>query len=136
VTHQESVELVLRFWREVWNPPYNRDVIDELLSEDFSFVNAGIEIGPRAAFKEWVAAFGSRIADASIQPVDTFASADGTKVVSRWKATGKNAGLFGLPADGKPMDFTGISIWEVRDGRLTRQWLERSAFELYQKLKA
>lgn len=136
MTQSESVELVLRFWREVWSPPYNRDTIDALLSEDFVFVNSGAEVSPRTAFKAWVEAFGSKIEDARLTPIDTFANEDGSKVVSRWKATGKNAGLFGLTADGRPLEFTGISIWEVRDGKLSRQWLERSAFELYQRLKA
>lgn len=63
---KDSVELVLRFWKEVWNPPYNRNAIDELLAEDFVFVNSGAEVSPRTAFKAWVEAFGSKIEDARL----------------------------------------------------------------------
>jgi len=28
----------------------------------------------------------------------------------------------------------GIAIWAVRDGKLARCWVERAAWELYQKL--
>lgn len=132
----ESIQLVERFWQEVWAPPYNIDVIDELLSEDFEFDNAGSKIVRRAAFKEWVKAFGGRISEARLVPLETFATADGSKVASRWRGTGKNNGMFGLPADGQPIEFTGISIWHVRNGKLASHFLERSAFELYQRLRS
>jgi predicted ester cyclase len=131
---ERSVDLVLRFWREVWSPPYNIDVIDDLLTDDFVLVNAGVPIHSRSSFKEFVRAFGRRLGDARLTPEDTFANVDGTKVVTRWRATGKNNGMFGLPPNGEPVEFTGISIWEIRDDKLAAHWIERSAFELYQKL--
>ena len=131
-----SVNLVLRFWREVWGLPYNIDVIDELLTDDFALMNAGTTLHGRSAFKDWVGSFGGRIGDVRLIPEEAFANHDGTKVVSRWRATGNNNGMFGLPPDHRPIEFTGISIWQVRDGRLAAQWIERSAFELYQKLVA
>ena len=134
MTPENSVDMVQRFWREVWSPPYNIDVIDELLADDFVCVNAGVEIRSRAAFKEWVRTFSSRIGNARLQPLDTFSNSDGSKVVSRWKATGSNEGILGLPKDGRPIEFTGISIWQVRGDRLTHHIIERSAFELYKSL--
>ena len=53
-----------------------------------------------------------------------------------WICSGRNNGMLGLPADGRPVAFTGIAIWEVRDGKLARCWVERSAWELYQNLDA
>lgn len=132
----QSVNLVLRFWREVWSPPYNIDAIDELLTEDFSAVNAGVPIQSRAAFKEWAGMFRSRIGDVRLEPLDTFANVDGSRVASRWHATGRNNGMFGLQPNGEPVAFTGISIWEVRGGKLVSHWFERSALELFQKLTA
>jgi hypothetical protein len=41
-----------------------------------------------------------------------------------------------LPADGRPIDFTGIAIWRVESGRLAECWAERSAYELYRRLAA
>ncbi len=126
-----SIELVLRFWQELWNPPYNFDVIDEILSEDFVLVSAGLEITTRTAFKELAATLRSVFVDGRFHVLDSFASADGSKVVGRWKTVGKNHGIFGLPPDGATVEFTGISIWEVRGNRLTKQWVERSALECY-----
>ena len=55
--------------------------------------------------------------------------------VSRWTVTGFNRGIFDTPADDRPVQFTGIAIWEVRNGKLARNWVERSAYELSQQLK-
>jgi hypothetical protein len=33
------------------------------------------------------------------------------------------------------VQFTGIAIWEVRNGKLAHNWIERSAYELSQQLK-
>ena len=57
-------------------------------------------------------------------------------MVSRWITRGRNLGIFGLPADGRPIAFTGIAIWRVQDGRLAECWVERSALELRQALEA
>jgi NADPH:quinone reductase-like Zn-dependent oxidoreductase len=40
-----------------------------------------------------------------------------------------------MPADDRPIDFTGIAVWEVRDGKLAHNWVERSAYELVQRLE-
>jgi predicted ester cyclase len=42
--------------------------------------------------------------------------------------------MFGLPADGAPVEFTGIAIWRVESGRLAECWVERAALELYNRL--
>lgn len=130
----ESIEIVLRFWRELWNPPYNIAVIDEILSEDFVFESAGKEIATRAAFKEWTIKFQSIFKDGRFVVLDIFANPDGTKVVGRWKTTGRNNGLYGLPPDGQTVELTGMSIMQVRGGRLVHHWAERSALEAYQML--
>ena len=130
----DSIELVLRFWRELWNPPYNFAVIDEILSEDFVFNSAGTEIVTRAAFKEWVLMNSAFRQNGRFYVVDTLANSDGTKVVGRWKTTGTNNGMFGLPPDGQTVEITGISIMQIRGDRIVQQWAERSALECYQRL--
>jgi predicted ester cyclase len=62
--------------------------------------------------------------------MEAFANAAGDRVVSRWLCTGSNNGLLGLPADGRPVSFTGIAIWRVRDGKLAECWVERASWEM------
>jgi len=43
-------------------------------------------------------------------------------VVSHWVGTGTQQGEFaGLPPSGKPVEFSGISILRLRDGRIVEQ---------------
>ena len=54
---------------------------------------------------------------------------------SRFRITGHNNGIFGLPADGKPVALTGNAIRAVTPtGKLAHNWVERSAWELYNEL--
>lgn len=130
----EPERLALKFLARVWTPPHEIDAIDELLTEDYQIISAGVAIRGRAQFKEWVKAFHELLPDARVIIQDLFCDADGDKAVCRWCCTGRNNGLFGLPADGRTISFTGIAIWKVRDGQLARCWVERSGLEVYQQL--
>jgi steroid delta-isomerase-like uncharacterized protein len=127
-------QLALEFLRRVWGPSHDLAAIDELMTEDYVITSGGSAVRGREAFKAWVAEFQTHLRDASTVSVDTFASADGDRVVSRWVCTGRNNGMFGLPADDRPVSFTGIAIWRVRDGRLAECWVERAALEAYREL--
>lgn len=126
--------LVLQFWENTWNPPYDLNLIDRLMTDDFTITSAGKDVAGRENFKTWVAGFQKKIGDLRLEEKDTFASADGSKVTSRWIARGKNRGLFDLPADDREIEFSGIALWEITDGKLSHNWVERSAWELHQKL--
>jgi hypothetical protein len=40
-----------------------------------------------------------------------------------------------MPPDQRPIDFTGTAIWAVReDEKLLGNWVERSSWELFQRL--
>ncbi|MEM7699688.1 MAG: redoxin domain-containing protein [Verrucomicrobiota bacterium] len=125
---------LLQFWENTWNPPYDIDLVDRLMSEDFVITTAGTDIVGRENFKDWIRGFQSRIGDLRIKNQDIFLSESGDRVVSRWQVSGHNKGLFETEPDGAEASFTGIAVWEWEDGKLTHNWVERSAHELYQDL--
>jgi len=129
-------QLPVEFFRRVWAPPHDLDAIDEMMTEDYTITTGGAVVRGRAAFKEWVRGFQALLLDATNETLEVFASADGDRVVSRWVCRGRNNGIFGLPADLRPVSFTGIAIWRVEGGRLAECWVERSALELYRSLTA
>ncbi len=130
----QSEQLALEFLRRVWGPRHDLDAIDELMTEDYVIISGGKVIRGREAFKAWVKEFQDFLLDARTENLEVFSNATGDRVVSRWICTGKNNGLLGLPRDGRPVSFTGIAIWRVKDGKLAECWVERSAWELYQEL--
>ena len=134
MTPEASVALVNAFWDEVW-AACNPSAIDGYVTDDFVITTAGVDVAGPAEFKAWVAAFQSTIDDLQWETIETFANSDGTRVASRFRITGRNNGMFGLPPDGKPVAFTGNAILAVTpDGKLARNWVERSAWELYKQL--
>lgn len=122
------------FLARVWRSAHDLDALDELTTEDYQITSGGARISGRASFKAWVGEFQRVLLDARTVPVESFASADGERVVSRWVCTGRNNGIFQLPPDGRPVRFTGIAIWRLRGGRLSECWVERAALEAYRAL--
>jgi steroid delta-isomerase-like uncharacterized protein len=61
----------------------------------------------------------------------------GDKVVVRWtvRATHKGA-LRNIPATGKPVKWTGITIVRIADGKIVEQWQETDQLGLMQQLGA
>jgi len=126
--------LVLTFWENVWNPPYQVDLIDRLMPEDFVITSAGNRIEGREAFKEWVAKFHEQAPGLRLENLEILTAQEGERVISRWKATAHNNGMLGSEPDQRPITFTGIAIWKIEDGKLAHNWVERSAYELSQDL--
>lgn len=130
-----SERLARDFFARVWAPPHDLDAIDELMTEDYRITTAGVLVEGRAAFKSWVAAMQRTVGEATNEHLEVFTDATGGRVVSRWITRGTNQGMFGLPADGRSVTFTGIAIWRVEGDRLAECWVERAAHELYGRLR-
>lgn len=133
---ERAAQLAVNFFDNVWGGDHDLDKIDTFMTEDYVITSGGVRIEGRPAFKQWVGEFQRKLLDARTVNLEAFANATGDRVVSRWVCTGRNNGIFGLPADGREVSFTGIAIWRVRDDRLAECWVERSALELYFKLTA
>jgi hypothetical protein len=92
---RNSVGIVEKFWKEVWQQPQNPDAIDRLVSEDFILTSGGHEIRSRAEFKKWVKRFQAQVHDFEFHVADTFQNQDGSRVASRCRVTGRNNGMMG-----------------------------------------
>jgi predicted ester cyclase len=131
---EAAVALVHEFFARVWGPAHDLAAIDDLMTPDYHITSGGRLIEGRDAFKEWVRGFQHVLQDARTTSTDAFANSAGDHVVSRWICTGRNNGIFNLPPDGRPVAFTGIAIWRIRDGRFAECWAERAGLEAYRAL--
>jgi predicted ester cyclase len=120
-------ELVRDFLSRVWGPEHDIDAIDELMTSDFVFHSGGRTMRGRDAYKASVAEFYRAMPEAADEVVDIFANPSGDRVCARWINRGINNGVFGLQPDGRPVEFHGISVYRVSDGRLAECWVEREA---------
>jgi SnoaL-like domain len=135
MTRKDSVAIVEKFWREVWQAPQNAEAIDRLVAEDFAITSGGREIHGREAFKKWVLDFQAKIIDLDFEVIESFQNEDGSRVATRWRVTGKNNGVLGTDPGHEPILMLGTAIFAVReDGLLQHNWVERNAWELYGQL--
>src|SRR4051812_4576342 len=115
---ERSEHLAREFFRRVWAPPHDLAAIDELMTPDYRITTAGRVVEGRAVFKAWVADMQKLVAGATNEHLEIITNAAGDRVVSRWVTRGRNNGMFGMPADQRPIEFTGIAIWRVEGDRL------------------
>jgi hypothetical protein len=135
VQHKSAVEIVQRFWDEVWRSPQNPATIDQLVHADFVITSGGHEIRSRDAFKQWVIGFQAKIKDLHFEVLDIFQNEEGTRVATRWRVTGRNNGFLGTEADDAPITMVGNAIIAVgEDGLLRHNWVDRNAYEVYGQL--
>lgn len=130
----KAVEIVERFWREVWQAK-DPQAAARFVAEDFVITSGGVDIVGREAFIEWIGVFLSKIEEFNFGSIETFQNTEGTRVASRWKLTGKNQGFIGGRSCRTPFEMLGTAIWEVRpDGLLAHNWVERNSLEVHRDL--
>lgn len=110
--------------------------IDEIVAPGYVNHNPFAEPGPDGVKK----IFGAIIAgvpDLTVVADDVFASADGTRVVGRFRYTGTHAGDFlGYPATGNAFAMRSIDIWRVENGRFVEHWDELNTLEFFTQVGA
>jgi steroid delta-isomerase-like uncharacterized protein len=131
---QDSVKIVEAFWAAVWQGK-DFDAIDRFCVEDFVITSGGVDVVSRESFKAWAKQFNHLVSGLQFDVIETFQNEDGSRVASRWRVSGRNNGMFGLPADQREISFTGTAVWQVReDGKLMHNWVERAGWEAYSAL--
>jgi steroid delta-isomerase-like uncharacterized protein len=118
---EENKALARRLFEEIWNKG-KMDVADEIYDDRYVTHGHGVELpsGP-AGFKQLVSIFRKAFPDIHFTIEDQIA--EGDKVVTRWKNHGTHKGdLMGIPATGKEVVITGISIIHVVSGKIFEGW--------------
>jgi steroid delta-isomerase-like uncharacterized protein len=123
-----------RFY-EAWTSG-DLDAYDEILApgaqdHDTQNPNAGMR-GPEGA-KRTAEMYRAAFSDSRFEIEQQFE--DGDYVITRWTATGTNDGeLMGMPATGKPVTVTGISIDRFEDGKVVEGWTNWDTLGMMQQL--
>jgi steroid delta-isomerase-like uncharacterized protein len=120
---EENIQLMHRWFQEVWNDGKTQTVYD-LLSPNAvarGQTGPGQEIHGPAEFVSFVKRIRAAFPDMNLTIEDAFGSQD--KVVVRWSGTMMHSGdELGIPATGKPVRLTGISIARIVDGQIVEGW--------------
>jgi steroid delta-isomerase-like uncharacterized protein len=135
MSREENVAVVNRYLEEIWNKG-NLDAVDDLLSEDYRHGTPPPGMEPtREGFKQYVGMVKSAFPDLTLRAEDTIA--EGDKVVQRNVGRGTHRGDFvDVPPTGKEVNIDGISIYQVRDGRIVKDWTIVDLMGLMQQIGA
>src|ERR1700681_2506146 len=120
---EENIQLMRRWFREVWNEG-KTETVHELMSPNGvarGNSTSGADIHGPVEFVRFVENIRAAFSNIDIKVEDAFGTAD--KVVVRWsvKMTHSGHGL-GMPATGKPVLVSGITIARIINGKIVEGW--------------
>ena len=117
---ESNGQVMRRAFEEIMNHG-NVAAINELFASDFTGHDTSGGTFGREEFREGVLDMLSAFSDRQVKIADQVVAED--KVVTRWQATGVHAGEFnGIPATGRRVSLTGISIDRIAGGRIVESW--------------
>jgi steroid delta-isomerase-like uncharacterized protein len=116
-----------------WNQG-NMALLDEFWAPNYiNHDPTNPEVRDLEGFKQWVIAARTAFPDLNVTIDDLIA--EGDKVVTRWTVRGTHKGEFGkIPATGKQVMFTGITISRFVDGKTVESWWNDDDLGLLQQL--
>lgn len=133
---QEYETLLHRWFEEVWNNK-SEEAIDEMFAEDgiangLNDADGNPLRGPEA-FKTLQRAFIAAYPDLNITVEDTIT--EGNKIAARCTVRATHAGEgLGMTPTNQPIEFTGLTIVQIRDGKIIEAWNEFDFMKMYQQI--
>jgi steroid delta-isomerase-like uncharacterized protein len=121
---EQNKALLQRWFEEVWNQGKS-EAIDELLAQDsviHGLVDAsGQPVRGLGPFQEYHNQFCGAFSDLHVSLEDLVA--EGDRVVARCNVRGKHTGeSLGFAATNAPIEFEGIVIVRIKDGKIVEAW--------------
>ncbi len=126
-----------RWFEEVWNKG-REDAIGEMMAAHTKGHGLkgpdGKEIDGMAAFKSFHKTFRSAFSDIHIKVEATVTEGDWT--VARCLVTGTHTGdSLGRPSTGKPVQFRGMTMARLKDGKIVESWNNFDFMTMYKQLE-
>ena len=132
----QNETLIHRWFEEVWNKG-RADAIDEMfacegIAHGLTDQNGNELCGPEG-FKPFFESFRQAFPDLRVVVEDTVV--EGDKIAARCSVRGTHRGEgIGIAATDKPVEFTGMTIVKVKDGKVVEAWNNFDFLAMYQQL--
>jgi predicted ester cyclase len=121
---QENKDLVRREQEVLWNHTGDLDAAEELFAA-----------GEAEAAKQEAANFRQGFPDVVSTIEDLIA--EGDKVVARWRSRATHQGDYmGIAPTGNRIEFTGISVYRIEEGKIAQSWNIEDQFGLLRQIGA
>jgi steroid delta-isomerase-like uncharacterized protein len=135
---EENKALIHRWFEEVWNKG-RAEAIDEMFAPDGVARGladeSGKELRGPVDFKPFFHKFRTAFPDIEVVVEDTVAEDD--KVAARCTVRGKHqADTLGFAATNQPVEFTGITIVRISEGKIVEAWNNFDFMSMFKQLGA
>jgi steroid delta-isomerase-like uncharacterized protein len=121
---EENKALVRREQEELWNHTGNLDAAEELFAPEQAEAARQEAADFRRGFPDVVSTIEDLIAE-------------GDRVAARWSARATHHGEYvGVPATGKEVEFTGISVYRIEGNRIAESWTVEDELGLMRQIGA
>ena len=132
----DNAALVRRWFEEVWNKG-REEAIDELFDEGgvaYGLADEkGSDLRGPVGFKPFFRRFREAFPEIEVVVEDTVS--EGDKVAARCSVRGRHRGdSLGFKATDSPVEFDGICIVRVRDGKIVEAWNNFDFMTMFQQL--
>ena len=129
-------EFIERWFEEVWNKG-RADAIDEMFAKEGIAHGLSDESGQPLrgpeAFKVFHKKFREAFPNIIVTVEDTVV--EGDKLAARCSVRGQHTGdSLGYAATQKPVEFTGMTIVRIRDGKIVEAWNNFDFLNMYQQM--
>jgi steroid delta-isomerase-like uncharacterized protein len=134
-TH-ETTDLARRWVEAAWNEG-DYQTLEDLAAPDLSvyYPLLPAEVKGVADFSEVLREFRAGLTDMHF--ATEHLATQGSTVVFRWEGSGTHSGeLMGIPATGREVRWTGITVVHVAHGKVVREWGEEDALGALRQLGA
>jgi len=131
----QNKEIVRRFYAEVMTAG-NVDVCDEIVDEDFHDHGETLFGSPqgRQALKDAIVGGHSIFPDLNVTLEDMVASDDMVGVRGEMRTHHTGGEFLGAEATGNELQWKGIAIFKIRDGKITDRWFNSDSLSVVQQL--
>lgn len=127
-------ELIRRFVEEVMNG-LDAEAATEIVAADYVTYHPAFPDGVRGpdGVMQLLGMFRSAFPDLSYRIDDLFATAD--RAALRWTAEATHQGPFmHVPATGRPIQVSGIDVFQIRDGQIVASWVSSDLLGLLHQI--
>jgi len=123
-SNEKHVQNNIKMYSETWDHIINDANLDLInatnFTEDITLVTSPENIVGIEGFKAYYANFITGFSDVEFTLEDVFGQAD--KIVKHWRFKGTHSGdFFGIPATGNVVDVDGVTLVEMKDGKIAKE---------------
>ncbi len=127
----------LKMYETVWDDIINKREIDKINDSNFdtniTLITAPENIVGIQGFKDYYQNYLTGFSDVTFTLIDVFGQGD--KIVKHWNFKGTHTGeFFGIPASGKKVDIDGVTLVEMKDGKIAKEQDFLDNLSFYQQL--